>query len=129
MAQGLETTLDALPIGTDFAYVFHVKNEAQDTSIAITGMALSWLLKRSLSDLDAAASVTKTIANGGVVIAGTFNATPASNTQRATVTIADTDTDALASGVYWWELKRTDAGLETRIAYGRVPLVRGVHRT
>lgn len=126
MAQGLQTDLDPLPIGTDFAYAFHVKNEALDTSINISGYALSWMLKRSLSDLDAAA-LTKTTASG-IAIAGSFNATPASNTQRATVSIADTDTDGLTPGYYYWELKRTDAGLETRLAYGRVQLARGVHR-
>jgi len=129
MAQGYETTLNPLVIGTDFSYPFHVKNEALDTSINITGYALSWMLKRSIHDADLSASVTKTTAGGGVVISGTFNATPASNTQRATVTIADTDTDALAPGVYYWELKRTDAGLETPIAYGKVPLVRRPHRS
>lgn len=128
MAQGLETNLDPLPIGTDFAYAFHVKNEAQDTSINITGYALSWMLKRSLADLDAAAVLTKTTVSG-ITISGSFNAAPASNTQRATVAIADTDTDSLTPAFYHWELKRTDAGYETRLAYGRVQLERGVHRT
>ena len=128
MAQGLETTLDPLPTGTDFSYVYHIKNEAQDTAINITGFGLSWMLKKSVNDLDAAAVVTKTVAGGGIAIAGTFNTAPGTNTQRATVTVADTDTEALAPGVYRWELKRTDAGLETRMAYGRVSLVRGVHR-
>lgn len=128
MAQGYETILDPLVIGTDFAYPFHVKNEALETSINLTGFTLSWILKRSLSDTDANAALLKTTANGGIAIAGTFNAAPASNTQRATVTIADTDTDALTPGLYHWELKRMDAGLETRLAYGRVLLVRGGHR-
>ncbi len=127
MAQGYETNLDPLVIGTDFSYPFHIKDEALTTSLDITGYALSWMLKKSEHVADVNASVTKTTVNG-ISIAGTFNATPASNAQRATVNIADTDTDALVPGVYVWELKRTDAGLETRMAYGRVSLVRGVHR-
>lgn len=129
MAQGYETTLDPLVLGTDFSYPFHVKNEALDTSIDITGYALSFMIKKALSDVDADAKLTKTTAGGGIAIAGTFNATPASNEQRATVTVADTDTDSLTPVVHVWELKRTDAGLETRIAYGKVTLVRGVHRS
>ena len=38
------------------------------------------------------------------------------------VAIADTDTDALASGGYVWEAKRTDAGQETVLAYGDLEL-------
>lgn len=130
MAQGIETNLDDLPIGTDFSYPYHIyTSSAQTTSLDITGFALSWMLKRKLTDADAAASLTKTTANGGIAIAGAFNATPGSNLQRATVTVLDTNTDSLAPGIYHWELKRTDAGLETRLAYGRVELVRGVHRS
>ena len=128
MAQGLKTNLDPLVIGTDFNYPFDVRNEAQTASIDITGFALSWMLKRALTDLDAAAALTLTTGGSTIIINGTYNVDPAVNTQRATVTIADTDTDALNPGVYHWELKRTDAGLESRLAYGSVPLVRGVHR-
>lgn len=130
MAQGYATNLDDLVLGTDFSYPFHIKDPDDLTvAIEITGFALSFMLKKSLSDADAAAKLTKTTAGGGIAIAGTFNATAASNLQRATVTIADTDTDALAPGLHYWELKRTDAGLETRMAYGKVVLVRGVHRS
>ena len=128
MAQGLQTLLDPLVCGTDFAYVFHIKDEPQETAININGFALSWMLKRRLADADIAAVVTKTTGGGGIGIGGTFNATPGSNTQRATVTIEDTDTDTVVPGVYYWELKRTDASLETRLAYGRVTLARAVHR-
>lgn len=128
MAQGYETNLDPLVLGTDFEYPFHIQNGDLDTAIDITGYALSWMLKKSLSNSDANAKLTKTTASG-ISIAGTFNATPASNEQRATVTIADTDTDSLSPGLHYWELKRTDPGLETRLAYGTVNLVRGVHRS
>ena len=128
MAQGIETNLDDLPIGTDFSYPYAITNEAQTVAIDITGFTLSWMLKKYLSQPDALAALTKTIANGGIAVAGAFNTVPASNLQRATVTVLDTDTDPLAAGMYYWELKRTDPGLETRLAYGQIRLVRAVHR-
>lgn len=119
-----ETALSPLFLGTDFSYVFHVKNEAEDTSIEITGQALSFMVKRDPLEEDDAALLSKS-----ATIAGTFNATPSVNTQRATVTIADTDTATLAPlDTAYWELKRTDDGFETVYAYGTVELKRGVHR-
>ena len=123
-----ETTLDPLYLGTDFSYAFHVKNDAEDTSIEITGWALSFVLKVSPADADTGAILIKTVGSG-ITISGTFSATPSANTQRATVAIADTDTDVAPECRAWWELKRTDAGFETILAYGRVELRRGVHRT
>jgi hypothetical protein len=38
------------------------------------------------------------------------------------VTIADIDTDALATGNYVWDVKRTDAGQEAVLAYGQLNL-------
>jgi hypothetical protein len=49
------------------------------------------------------------------------------NTQVATVIIADTDTDDLPTGNYYYEVKRTDAGLESIIVQGTVPLERALH--
>lgn len=121
-------TADEAFIGTDFQRIYHVLNEDEDEAIDISGWALSWMLKRKLTMLDADASVTKSTATTGVSIGGLYNATPGSNLQRATVTILDTDTDALAAGIYYYELKRTDAGLETVLAYGEMELLRGVHR-
>lgn len=120
-------TAAPLRLSVDFSYPFHIKNEAEDTSIDITGWALSWMVKANLSDLDAAAILTKTTADG-IAIAGTFDAIPARNTQLATVTVADTDTDRLSRGLYVYELKRTDAGLETTLASGTIEFIRTVHR-
>jgi hypothetical protein len=121
-------TADSAFIGTDFQRVFQVLNEDEDAAIDIAGWSLSWMLKRRLSMLDADASVTKTTGGGTVAISGTYNADPTVNTQRATVTITDTDTESLTAAVYYYELKRMDAGLETVIAYGEFELIRGVHR-
>jgi hypothetical protein len=123
-----ETTLEPLFLGTDFQYIFDIRNDAEDTSLDITGWALSFMLKRRFDDLDAAAILTKTTAGGSVVIAGTFNSDPDTNAQRATVTITDTDTENLRQGMVRWELKRMDDGFETILAYGQVDLARGVHR-
>jgi hypothetical protein len=123
-----ETTLDPLFLGTDFQYIFDIRDDEEETSIEITGWSLSFMLKRRFDDLDAAAILTKTTAGGSVVIAGTFNADPDANAQRATVTITDTDTENLRQGMVRWELKRMDDGFETILAYGQVDLARGVHR-
>ena len=107
-------------IGTDHQYVFHIQNEAETAAVDIT----SWKVKRSVSHADSEAVLTKT-----AVVSGTFNATPAVNTQRATVTVADTDTDGLSARTYRYELKRTDNNLETILAYGALELKQPVHRT
>lgn len=121
-------TADEIWLGTDLTRSFHIKDEAETTSINITGFALSYMVKRDKDDADASAILTKTTAGGAIVIAGSFNATPASNAQRATLTLADTDTSSLYGGLYHWELKRTDDGSETVYAYGRMTFIRGVHR-
>jgi hypothetical protein len=121
-------TATSYRLGTDHSFPFHIKNEGETVSIDITGYALSFMVKVHPSDPDLSALLTKTTVSG-IVIAGVFNATPASNLQLATVTIADTDTDALNPGLYTYELKRTDAGSETVLAYGRIEFIAVVHRT
>lgn len=122
-------TATELFIGADhqFPCTIYTSN-AQTACVNIAGWGLSWKVKRSLDDPDSKSLVTKTTA-AGIVISGAFNATPAVNTQLATVTVEDIDTDGLQAGVYHHELKRTDAGFETVLAYGPLTLLRGVHRT
>jgi hypothetical protein len=91
---------------------------AQDVS----GWALSWILKRKETDADVDALLTKTTAGGGIALT-----TPGSG--LVTVTVLDTDTDSFQPGAYHHELKRTDAGFETVLTFGRVSLKRGIHRT
>jgi hypothetical protein len=122
-----ETTLDDLFLNTDKAYVFHILTEDETTAIDISTWALSFMIKTDQGNADATALVTKTIGSG-IVVAGLYNATPGSNAQRATVTIVDTDTDTKAPGWKRWELKRTDDGFETVLAFGRVPFRRAVHK-
>lgn len=117
-------TDQTLWIGTDFQFVFHIKNEAETAAVDITGWTLSWKVKRSVSHADSETVLSKT-----ATVSGTFNSDPAVNTQRATVTIDDTDTDGLTAKTYRYELKRTDAGQETVLAYGALELKQPVHRT
>lgn len=113
-------------IGTDYSYSFAVLNADETEAEDVSTWALSWMLKTDANLADSAASLTKTTVSG-IAISGVYNATPASNTQRAVVTIADTDTTSLIAGNYAWELKRTDAGSETVLAYGTITLIRSVH--
>lgn len=115
-------------IGVDHQYPFTILNEAETAAIDITGWTLSWMVKRRLSHDDADAVITKTTV-AGISIAGTYDADPDTNTQKATVTVEDGDTDGLSAGEYFYELKRTDSGFETILAYGGLTLVRSVHRS
>ena len=119
---------EALFQGEDHTFVLTILNAAETAAIDITTWTLSWMVKRYTSDADAAALITKTAAASGIVISGVFNSVPATNTQIATVTLDDTDTTAIGEGLYHHELKRTDAGFETILAYGAFELVQGVHR-
>lgn len=118
---------DAFLQGTDFTYPCEILNGAETAAIDITGWALSWLVKRYKADADVAALITKTTSSG-IAIAGSYNATPASNTQRATITVEDTDTTSLSPGLYYHELKRTTSGSETVLITGLFELADTVHR-
>lgn len=122
------TADDGFFTGEDAVIRFTVyTSAAKTTCINIAGWALSWMVKKRVSDADSAAKVTKTTA-AGIAITGVFNASPALNTQRAEITIADSDTmTQLVSGVYRHELKRTDAGSEQVLAYGTLYARRSVH--
>ena len=116
-------------IGADHQFIFTILNDDEDAAVDITGWALSWMVKRHARDADASKLLQMTTALGTIVISGTYAAAPEANTQVATVTVADTDTDAIAPGLYQYELKRTDATLEAPLAYGAILFRQGVHRT
>ena len=122
-----ETALEYF-IGTDHDFEFVILNDAGTQAINISGWPLSFMVKRSLGHLDAAAKVTKATGSG-ITITGTYDADPALNTQKATVSIADTDTDALPAGEYFYELKRTAVSAEAVLAYGTFTMLRSVHRS
>lgn len=112
-------------IGQDRQVILHVQNATRTESIDISSWALRYMVKRRHTDADGAAVVDKATGSG-ITIAGVFNANPALNLQRATATIADTDTDGLTPATYYAEWKRTDANFETVLAYNDYQLVRGV---
>lgn len=115
-----------LRLERDQTYTFTVLNAAETAAINVAGWNTSFMVKRYKSDADAAAVLTKT--NG--VISGSYNATPAVNTQVITVTVADTDcpSTTIYEGLYVYEFERTDAGFETPIAEGNIVAVLGVQR-
>lgn len=88
----------------------------------ITGWAMSWLLKRRLTDADSAALVTKTTGAGTITLT-----TPLTGDCELTVT--DENTATVASGFYVHELKRTDAGAETPLCEGKARLRQSLHLT
>jgi hypothetical protein len=123
MAEIVTIPSNTLFKGTDHEFPVTVLNSAQTAAIDITSFALSFVMKRTKSG---SAVVTKTTPSG-ISIGGTYDADPDVNTQVATVIIADTDTDDLPTGNYYYEVKRTDAGLESIIVQGTVPLERALH--
>jgi hypothetical protein len=116
----------SLFINEDRSIPCTILNKAQTTALDITSWTLSWLVKRRESDVDASALVTKTTASG-IAISGSFNPDPDVNTQVATISVADTDTVSLSPGLYYHELKRTDAGAETVLITGRIKFMRSLH--
>ncbi len=107
--------------GEDKSLVYTIYQSDETTPQDITGWTLSYTWKKHLSDPDASAVLTKTT-SAGIVLT-----TPLSGI--CTVTIADTDTDALTARTYVHELKRTDAGSETVLTTGTVVLQQAVHRS
>jgi hypothetical protein len=122
------TRTDNVFTGEDKLLIFKIYQSDSVTPQNITGMGLSWMLKRNKYDSDLAAKVAKTIGNG-ISITGTFNADPLINTQQVEVTLSDDDTALLSSTiVYYHELKRTDGNVEAVLTYGTFALRQGVHR-
>ena len=78
-------------------------------------------------DLDAAAVLTKTT-SAGITITGSYHQNPNSNTQRAVVALTAANL-TISQRTYWWELKRTTSGSETRLAYGLLNVGQTVHLT
>lgn len=112
---------DEFFLGEDKSLVFTIYQSDGTTVQDITGWSLSWMLKKRIADLDAAALITKTTLNGIVLTSAALGI--------CTVTVNDTDTDTLEDDLYAHELKRTDDGSETVLSFGGVRLKRGVHRS
>ena len=95
----------------------------------VSGYEFSWTLRKTAKAAD---PLIRKTTGDGITIEGTYNATPASNTQRIVVTLSDKDTydpDAdppvlVKEGDYVHALKRTDDGSETVYTFGRFKLLR-----
>lgn len=97
---------------------FAVKQDDETTAQAITGWALSWVLKRRATDTTPL--ITKTTAAGSVTITDGPNG-------LCQIAVADEDTAAIRAGLYVHELKRTDVGAETPLCTGTVELLQSKH--
>lgn len=110
----------------DITYSFVIFNAAETSIEDVTSWAVSWMLKTDPNIDDADASITKTLSDG-ISITGAWAPASTSNTQRVEVAIEASDTEDLIPGNYYWELKHTDAGAETVLAFGILTLVKSVH--
>ena len=81
------------------------------TGTIITGWGLSCSIGKGYGQTVA---FTKTVGTGIAITDGAGG--------KFEVSIADTDTDALSSGKYVWDIKRSDAGQEVVLCYGELSL-------
>lgn len=115
------TADDHVVIGEDRTINIDVNQSDGTTAQTMTGWALTWeLLDRPKGTV----LVSKTTGAGTITI-GNGDGTD----DRAAITLADGDTESgtisTGAGNYWHVLRRTDAGNEAVIAYGRFVLQQG----
>ena len=77
--------------------------------VDISGWTFTWVLRAS---------------SGGTVILSKSGSIQSAVNGVVEFTIADTDTDAMNSGTYYYAMRRTNDGSETVLAYGRAVLRR-----
>lgn len=123
------TTAITVVLACDYSLQFSITNVAGTVAINLTGMNLSFMLKKLLTQPDSAVLIPeKTVLNNGIVVSGTYNATPSLNAQIATVLLHASDTLNLKPGDVFYELKCMDFP-ETVFSNGTATLQQGVHRT
>ena len=108
------TSSDNIFTGEDKTITFDVTQADGTTPQVMTGWALTWELKASVTG---AVQISKTTTAGTIALSNKFG-----TNDRATVTIADGDTETVGGGAYYHHLRRTDAGNEQILAYGDVTL-------
>ena len=87
----------------------------------ISGMAVSWMVKRKLTHADSSALITKTTTGGGIAITDGVNG-------EGYVQVDDADiADIVPGNLYHHELKRVDATAETVWTHGTLMLHDAVH--
>jgi hypothetical protein len=108
---------------TDHVFEFTIYQADGVTPQNVLGWELSWFLKRSSLDQDADALIAKNSLGSPSDIT-IVNPT----TGRVDVAIDDLDTLNIRGGVYYHELKRTDADQESVESYGTARLKQSLHR-
>lgn len=99
-------------VGEDKIIDFEVLDQ-DDVPVDIAGWAMTFDVRAS--DVESTALIS-----ASATVTGTYSATRASNTQRARVTLLDdTHMSVVSAQGYRYSLKRTTAGSETILAYGR----------
>ena len=126
---GIRADIDAdqnVVIGEDRTINVDVNQSDGSTAQTMTGWALAWYLsERPGSTI----LVTKTTGGSGITITNGDG-----TDDRAAITLTDTDTESgsladKATLTYHHELWRTDAGNESRLAYGKFVLHQGAVTT
>ena len=112
---GEDKTLSIEVIDADLA-AFDPDDESTWVPKNITGFTMTFIV-RDQSSYAGTLLVTKSAS-----VTGVYNATRSVNTQRASVTIDDTDfvseSGLIPAGTSYYSLKRTDAGSETVLVFG-----------
>lgn len=103
-------------VGDDLDVELEVLSRRTGLPLDITGWTI--VLVISLTN-----TTTALITKSGTV-GGTYNAVRATNTQRCTFELLDTELDDLTSGDYEWSARRTDAGSERVLAFGPLKIER-----
>jgi hypothetical protein len=110
---------DRVFIGTDLTKKFHVKDYDTDATGATAKDITGWAITFDARRRDASDTV---LLSKALTITGSFNSVASSNTQRALLTLLDTEliTDKFTSngGTFRYSVKRTDNDAETILAYG-----------
>src|SRR5678816_1862293 len=119
----IEAALEGLYVGVDMTVELTVyTTDAQTACTDVTG----WTTLLEIRKKDTSGGAAKLSKSG--LVSGTFNAIPASNTQKVSFPLTDDDlADTIFPGDDWsgrYSIKRTDSGLETVLAYGDVTITR-----
>lgn len=94
----------------------------------ITGWALTFTVRVAAADADPP-SITKSVGSGIAILATTIlDQLGATVLYQFDITIDDSDTVGLTVRLYEWDVKRTDDGEETIIAFGTLLLKQEVTR-
>ena len=99
-------------IGEDKTITFEVDQSDGSTAQVMTGWGLTWELLDSAQTPVVNAKISKTVGSG--IAIGNGDGTDS----KATVTIADDDTENLEAKIYYHQIRRTDAGSEQILAFG-----------